>query len=190
MGLSYTCAGLALFSLISAQAQTATTKQTSAASASFAYVSDDGCVQNEVIVFATKTTVTAAATPNPTSAVTYSRYRYDDCQDADLGTDVGSSQRSLFSGDLNKAMLNATINGTTASGGTVTISIVLVWEGKGSPTRLPGHPANQRAGGPKVIRGESLSRNATLVSGTIDGQDVSHGVVSAILHTTQTTTPR
>ena len=69
MRLSLGCAWLALFSLMPAQAQTATTKKTAAASASFAYVSDDGCVHNEVILFANRTTVVSAKPPRTTAEV-------------------------------------------------------------------------------------------------------------------------
>jgi hypothetical protein len=117
------CGWLTLSSLIAAEGQTAaTTTQAFAASASFAYVSDDGCVQNDVIVFANRTTVDSAQAPSTTAEVTYSRYRYDYCQDSDLGTDQGTSRRPLFSGDLNRASLNATINGHTASGGSLSLA--------------------------------------------------------------------
>ena len=65
MGLTCTCGCLLFSSLIAAAAQTAattTTTQTSAASASFAYVSDEGCVQNEVTVFACLTIPATATT--------------------------------------------------------------------------------------------------------------------------------
>jgi hypothetical protein len=186
MRLSFASSGLAIFSLISAQAQTATTKQTSAASASFNYVSDDGCVQNEVIVFANSATVGAADQPKTTATVTYSRYRYDYCDDSDLGTDVGNSPRPTFSGDLNKASLYVTINGLTASGSATTISFELVWVGTGGTVRLPDHPQNKRAANSKVVRSENMSRNA-VVRGTIDGQNVSGGMISANLHTTRNT---
>src|ERR1035438_9580235 len=102
--LTRACGWLALSSLIAAQAQTgATTTQTSAASANFTYVSDDGCILNEIIVFANRTTVVTANAPRTTGEVTYTRYRYDYCEDVDLGTDLGSSAQPAFSGDLNRA---------------------------------------------------------------------------------------
>src|ERR1035438_10927824 len=92
--LTRACGWLALSSLIAAQAQTAATSpQTSAASANFAYVSDDGCILNEVIVFANRTTAVKTDAPRTTAEVTYTRYRYDYCEDADLGTDLGTSSR-------------------------------------------------------------------------------------------------
>jgi hypothetical protein len=112
----------------------------------------------------------------------YSRYRYDYCEDSDLGADVGTSLRPVFSGDLNRAALNATINGTTASGSPVTVSLALVWEGNGVITRLAGHPPNTRSGTAKAVGIENLSRNA-VVSGTMDGQRISGATVSASLHT-------
>ena len=57
MGFTSACGWLALSSVIAAAPQTATTTQRSAANASFTYVSDDGCIQNEVVVFASRTTV-------------------------------------------------------------------------------------------------------------------------------------
>ncbi|MGO9262191.1 MAG: hypothetical protein ACLQU1_38705 [Bryobacteraceae bacterium] len=160
-------------------------RRQSAASASFAYVSDDGCVENEVIVFANQTT--AVADQAGTAAkVMYSRSRYDYCEDSDLGTDVGTSLRPAFSGDLNRAALNATINGTTASGSPVTVSFALVWEGKGGITHQAGRPPNTRSGSTKAIGIENLSRNA-VVSGTMDGQNISDATVSASLHTTRKT---
>jgi len=190
MGLTRACGWLALSCLIAAQAQTAaTTTQASAASASFAYVSDDGCVQNEVIVFANRTTVVSAKAPITTAQVTYSRYRYDYCEDSDLGTDMGTSPRPAFSGDLNRASLNATINGYAASGSVVPISFVLVWEGKGRIMRQAGRPQNARAGSAKLIRGENLSRNA-VVRGTIDDRDISDATVGASLRTTRKTISR
>ena len=97
MGLMRACGWLALSSLIAAEAQTTTTTtQASAASASFVYVSDDGCVQNEVVLFANRTTVVSAKAPRTTAEVMYSRYQYDYCEDSDLGTDVGTSMRPIF----------------------------------------------------------------------------------------------
>jgi hypothetical protein len=190
MNLTRACAWLALSSLIGAGAQTATTTtQASAANASFVYVSDDGCVENEVVVLANRTTVVSAKGPSTTAEVTYSRYRYDYCEDSDLGTDLGTSSAPIFSGDLNRASLNATINGHTALGSAVTVSLVLVWQGKGSVTRRAGHPQNTRADSAKVIRTENLSRNA-VVSGTMDEWDISDGAVGASLHTTRKTISR
>jgi len=185
MGLTRACGWLALSSLIAAEAQTTTTTtQASAASASFVYVSDDGCVQNEVVVFANRATAASAKAPGTTAEVTYSRYRYDFCEDSDLGTDMGTTARPIFSGDLNRASLNATIGGHTPTGSVVTVSLVLIWEGKGRVTRQVRRPQNARAGG-----SEHLSRNA-VVSGTMDGEDISDEMVGASLHTTRKTVSR
>ena len=54
---------------------------------------------------------------------------------------LGTSVRPIISGDLNRASLNATISGGTASGSVVTVPLVLVWEGKGGITRQAGRPA-------------------------------------------------
>jgi hypothetical protein len=190
MGLTRAFAWLALSSLIAANAQpAATTTQALAASASFAYVSDNGCVQNEVIVFVNRTTVVSAKGPSATAEVTYSRHRYDYCEDSDLGTDVGTSLRPMFSGDLNRASLNATITGHTAVGSEVSVSFVLAWEGKGSFTRQTGRPQNTRAGVAKSIRIENLSRGA-VVRGTMDERDISDAMVGASLHTTRKTISR
>ena len=89
---------------------------------------------------------------------------------------------------MNRASLNATISGPTASGSVVTVSFVLVWEGKGSITRQAARPQDTR-GSAKVTRSENLSRNA-VVSGTIDGQDISNAMVGASLHTTRKTISR
>ena len=190
MRLTRACGWLALSSLIAAEAQTAaTTTHVSAASASFAYVSDNGCVQNEVVVFANTRTVASAKAPGTTSEVTYSRYRYDYCEDSNLGTDVGTSPRPTFVGDLNRASLNATIDGHTASGSAVTVSLLLVWEGKGGIKRQAGRPQNAGASAAKLIRSENLSRNA-VVTGTMDGEDISDAMVGATLHTTRKTISR
>jgi hypothetical protein len=189
-GLTRACGWLALSSLIAAEAQpAATTIQASAASASFTYVSDDGCVENEVIVFANQTTVVSDKSPGTTAKVMYSRHRYDYCEDSDLGTDLGTSLRPAFSGDLNRAALTATIGGTTASGSPVTVSLALVWEGKGAITRLAGRPPNTRSGSATAVGIENLSRNS-VVSGTVDGQSISAATVSASLHTTRKTASR
>jgi len=191
MGLTRACGWLALSSLIliAAEAQTAaTTMQEAAATASFTYVTDDGCVQNEVTVFANRTTAVSAKTPNATAEVTYFRYRYDYCEDSDLGTDLGASSRPVFSGDLNSASLNARIDGRTASGSVVTISFVLEWEGKGGIARRAGRRQDTRAGG-KSIGGETLSRSA-VVTGTVDERNISDATVDASLHTTRRTIPR
>jgi hypothetical protein len=181
---------LALSSLIAAQAQTAaTTTQTSAASANFAYVSDDGCILNEIIVFANRTTAVKANAPRTTAEVTYTRYRYDYCEDVDLGTDLGASSQAAFSGDLNRASLNASINGHTASGSPVTVSFVLMWEGKGVITRKAGRPPNAPAVGARSILTETLNRNA-VVSGSMDERDISDAAVGASLHTTRKTIPQ
>jgi hypothetical protein len=178
---------LAFSSLVAAQAQTvATTAQTSAASANFAYVSDDGCILNEVIVFANRTTELTAKPPRTTGEVTYTRYRYDYCEDADLGTDLGSSAQPAFSGDMNRASLNATIHGHTASGSPVTVSFVLMWEGKGSVTRKAGRPRNAPGGSTQLTSTENLNRNA-VVSGSMDEQDISGAAVGASLHATRKT---
>src|ERR1700683_5143479 len=116
MTLTCTCVWLAISSSIAARAQTATTTQASVATASFAYISDDGCVENDVIVLANSTTVVSSGQPTTTLAVTYSRHRYDSCENSDLGTDMGSSPRPLFSGDLDRASLNVTMSGNTTSG--------------------------------------------------------------------------
>jgi hypothetical protein len=190
MGHMRACGWLTLSSLIAAEAQTpTTTTQAFAASASFAYVSDDGCVQNDVIVFANRTTVDSAQAPSTTAEVTYSRYRYDYCQDSDLGTDHGTSLRPIFSGDLNRASLNATINGHTAFGSMVTVSFELVWEGKGGITRHASRPQNTRASSAKLIGSENLSRNA-VGHGTMDERDISDAMVGASLHTTRKTISR
>jgi hypothetical protein len=174
--------------LIAAQAQTAaTTSQTAAASANFTYVSDDGCILNEVIVFANRTTVVKANTPPRTTAeVMYTRYRYNYCEDADLGTDLGTSSQPVFSGDLNRASLNATINGHTASGSAVTVSFVLMWEGKGGVTRKAGRPPSAPASSARSIHTETLNRNA-VVTGSMDERDISDAAVGASLHTTRKT---
>ena len=185
--LTRACGWLALSSLIAAQTQTvATTMQTSAASANFTYVSDDGCILNEVIVFANRTTVVSAHAPRTTGEVTYTRYRYDYCEDVDLGTDLGSSAQPAFSGDLNRASLNATIQGHTASGSPVTVSLVLLWEGKGSITRKEGRPRNAPDSGTRLARTENLNRGA-VVTGSMDEREISDAAVGASLHTTRKT---
>jgi hypothetical protein len=184
------CGWLALSSLAAAQAQmAATTTRASSASATFSYVSDEGCVQNEVMVFATRTTAVSAKAPGTAAVVTYSRHRYDYCQDTDLGTDLGTSSRLDFSGDLNRASLNATISGHTAVGSAVTVSFVLLWEGRGGITRHAGLPQKTRVGGAKSIRSENLSRNA-VVRGAMDELDISDAMVGASLHMTQNTISR
>lgn len=189
MGLIRACGWLALSSvLMAAEAPTTTTTQASAANASFAYISDDGCVENEVVVFANTTTVTSAKAPSTAAEVMYSRHRYDYCGDSDLGTDLGTSLRPVFSGDLNRAALNATIHGATASGAVVTVSIELVWEGKGAIAHLASR-APSTSTRAKAVRTQNLSRNA-VVSGTMDGQNISDTVVSANLHTTRKTVSR
>jgi len=102
MGFKCVWAGLALSSFLAAQAQTAatTTIQSSAANASFDYLSDDGCVRNEVILFAHRTTVVSGRTPGATVQATYSRHRYDHCEDVDLGPDVGTQPAPGFFGGL------------------------------------------------------------------------------------------
>ena len=183
--LTSACVCLALSPLIAAETETiGTTTQTSAASANFIYVSDDGCILNEVIVFANRTTVVSAGAPRTTGEVTYTRYRYDYCEDTDLGTDLGSSSQPAFSGDLNRALLNATIHGHTPSGSPATISLALMWEGKGSVTSKTARPQNSPSGSPGLARTQNMSRNAT-VSGSVDEQDVSDAAVGASLHTTR-----
>ena len=166
-----------------------TTTQASTATASFAYVTDEGCVQNEVMVFVNRTTVSpgkarAAKAPTAIAEVSYSRHRYNDCEDTELGTDLGTNSRPAFSGDLNRAALNVTINGHTESGDAVPVSFVLVWEGRGNVTRRAGTPQNP--GSSRVIQSEDLSRNA-VVSGTLDDEDISAASIGASLHTTRKT---
>jgi hypothetical protein len=149
-------------------------------------VSDDGCILNEVIVFANRTTAVRANAPRTTTEVTYTRYRYDYCEDTDLGTDLGTSSHAVFSGDLNRASLNATISGHTAAGSAVTVTFVLIWEGKGAVTRKTGGPQNAPAAGAKAMRTENLNRGA-VVTGSMDERDISDSVVGASLHTTRKT---
>jgi hypothetical protein len=189
MLLTRPCIWLAFFAGAAAAQTVTTTTQASAASANFAYVSDDGCVQNEVMVFVTRTNATTAKGPATTAEVTYTRYRYDYCEDIDLGTDLGSNPRPVFSGDLNRASLNATINGHTTSGALVTVSLALVWDGRGSVIRKEGRPQAARTGGAKLIRSASSSRNA-VVTGTMDERDISFATVGARLQTTQNTIAR
>jgi hypothetical protein len=183
------CGCLALFTCMGLQAQTSVTTQSNSASANFAYLSDDDCVQNDLEVFASKTTVGAANAPKTTTAVTYSRHRYNLCEDTDLGTDVGAAGRTAFSGDLNRASLSATVSGSSGPGSSVTVAFVLEWAGRGDSARLPAMAQSKRAGRPTVVRSENLSRTAA-VRGTIDGLDVSGGAVSASLHTTESTISR
>jgi len=176
---------LALPFLMAAQTQpvATTTTQTSAASANFAYVSDDGCVQNEVIVFASQTTLAAPGkAPQTNAEVTYSRYRYDFCEDTDLGTDLGTSSQPMFAGDLSRASLNTTIHGHTASGGTVSVSFILSWNGQGTVTSRAPRPQSPRPGAARLISGENLSRNA-IVTGIMDEREISAAAVAASLHT-------
>jgi hypothetical protein len=188
MAITRTLCWLPLFSLIAAEPQTARTTQESAASASFVFMSDDGCVQNEVLVFANLRNVMSAQAPSKTAEVTYSRHRYDYCENSDLGTDIGTSSRPVFSGDLNTASLNATIDGHTASGSVVLVSFVLAWEGRGGIKRQAVHPQNAGPGSARSIRSESLSRNA-VVTGTVDRQEINDALVGASLHTTRRTLP-
>ena len=188
MGFTSACGWLALSSGIAAAPQTATTTQRSAANASFTYVSDDGCIQNEVVVFASRTTVVSADPRKASVLVTYYRSRYDSCEDADLGTDLGTSSQPIFSGDLNRASLNGTVSGPTPSGLVATASFVLVWEGNGGITRLADR-AQKTPASAKVIRSDDFRRTA-VATGTIDGHDISGGMVSASLHTTQKTISR
>jgi len=189
--LARACGWLALSCCMAVHAQplVTTTTQTSSASANFAYVSDDGCVQNEVIVFANQTTVLSGKAPRTTAEVTYTRYRYDYCEDIDLGTDLGTSSLPMFSGDLSRASLNGTIHGHTASGSAVTVSFVLLWNGRGSVTSRAGRPQDARAGGARLIGSENLSRSA-VVSGSMDERDIADAVVGASLHTTRKTISR
>jgi len=182
--LARACVFLALWSSIASTQTAATPAQTSAASANFAYVSDDGCVLNEVIVFASRTSVVRADTPRITTEATYTRYRYDYCEDADLGTDLGVTSQPVFSADLGRASLNTTINGHTAAGSPVTVSLVLRWEGKGDVARKTGRPQTAPAGGAKPVSTETANR-AAAVTGTIDDRDISGSVAGASLHTTR-----
>lgn len=184
--LGRVCGCLALLSGMSLEAQTATTTKSSSATASFAYLSDDDCVQNDVEVFASQTTVASSKVPKTTMAATYSRHRYNLCEDSDLGTDFGAVGRLAFAGDLDRASLSATISGSSGPGSTTAVAFVLEWAGKGESTRLPAPPETKRTGRPTVIRSENLSRGA-IVRGAIDGQDISGGAVSASLHTAQNT---
>ncbi len=180
--LTSACVCVALSSLIAAEPETiGATTHTSAASANFIYVSDDGCILNEVIVFANRTTVVSASAPRATGEVTYTRYRYHYCEGADLGTDLGSSSQPVFSRDLNRALLNATIHGHTASGSPATISFALTWEGRGGITSKTGRPQNSPDAGARLTRSKNMSRNAA-VSGSVDEQDISDSAVGASLH--------
>jgi hypothetical protein len=89
---------------------------------------------------------------------------------------------------LNRASLNGTVSGPTPSGLVATASFVLVWEGNGGITRLADR-AQKTPASAKVIRSDDFRRTA-VATGTIDGHDISGGMVSASLHTTQKTISR
>jgi hypothetical protein len=90
---------------------------------------------------------------------------------------------------LNGASLNATIEGRTAQGSVVSVTLALVWEGKGNITRQASPPQKTRAGGARPIRGENLSRNA-VVTGTVDRRDISDAMVDASLRRIRETISR
>ena len=182
------CICLAVFSCVGARAQNAISTQSSSATATFAYLSDDDCVQNEVEVFASRTTVTSASGPPPSMTATYSRHRFDICENIDLGADIGATGHGTFTADLDRASLSATIGGVSPSGARTTINIALEWAGRGATVQPSAAPSNQIAGKPKVTRG-SASRSA-VARGTVDGIDVSDAAVGASLHLEQHTVSR
>jgi len=162
------------------------------ASANLAFVSPDGCIQNEVSIFIRQTNAKPGAekTAGPKNDVTYSRSRFDLCEDDDLGTDLGSSSTAVISGDLNRVRVEASIDGIPrairagfdASQPLVRVSFSLTWIGTGDIIhvgRNPGAP-NPRA----AVRPDSRSRSATL-QGHVDGQDVPAGSIGSILLTTR-----
>lgn len=162
------------------------------ASANLAFVSPEGCIQNEVSIFVRQTTAKpgAAKTAGPKSDVTYSRSRFDLCEDDDLGTDLGSSSTAVISGDLNRVRVDASIDGINralrrgfdASEPPIRVAFSLTWTGTGDILRVGRNPgaANARA----AVRPDSRSRSATL-QGRVDGQDVPAGSIGSILLTTR-----
>jgi len=162
------------------------------ATANLAFVSYEGCVQNEISIFVNQTSVWPGASGEPHSetAISYSRTRFDLCEDIDLGTDTGASRSAHFSADMSRAQLEASIEGTGPSQAPTRISLSLTFIGTGDThqaSRSPGAPTNAKA---KVaVRTDSQTRNAW-VQGRIDGQDVSGGSLGASLQITRQTITR
>ena len=185
--LGRVCGCLALLSGMSLEAQTATTTKSSSATASFAYLSDDDCVQNDVEVFASQTTVASSKVPKTTMAATYSRHRYNLCEDSDFGHRLRSRRATGLRGRFGPCVSQRDHQWLKWSRLDDGRCFCVGWAGKGESTRLPAPPETKRTGRPTVIRSENLSRGA-IVRGAIDGQDISGTEQSShSLHTAQNT---
>jgi hypothetical protein len=164
---------------------TTATVEVRSASADLAFVSREGCVQNEISIIVHQTTVRPGASQDARTEthVSYSRSRFDFCEGVDLGTDLGSSRTALFSGDLNRARLDVSIDGVDASQSTIRISFSLTWNGTGNIQRA-GRSPSASPDAKAAVHTVSQSRNAW-VEGRVDGQDVSGATIAASLQTTR-----
>jgi hypothetical protein len=174
------------------------TVQILSASASVEFVSHDGCIQNEVSIFIKRTTALQGASKETGTRgeATYSRSRYDLCEDTDLGTDVGSSSAAVLSGDLQRIHLDIAIEGVSHAIGRgldaavppVRISFSLTWSGTGNIHRVGGSPGTSSSA-KVVVRQNSQSRGAT-VGGQVDGEEIFSGSIGSIMLTTRQTIAR
>lgn len=160
--------------------------QALSATANLAFISRDGCVQNEVSIFLNQTIPAANATPGvPGKAdVTYVRNRFDFCEGVDLGTDRGSSHAVSVSGDLNRLRVDGTIDGTDASQAAIRLTFSIMWTGMGEIRRVTHASGAANAKG--AARPDTQSRSATVI-GRVDGEDVSEASIGSILLTMRQT---
>jgi hypothetical protein len=167
----------------------ATPEQVLSATANLAYISRDGCVQNEISIFVNQTIPVpnkAGAVPGKTE-VTYLRTRFDFCEGVDLGLDRGSSRAVTVTGDLKRLRLDGAIDGTDGSQGSTRVTFSIAWTGMGEIHRVT-HPS----GAPNAkgaARPDTQSRSA-IVDGRVEGEEVSEASIGSILLTIRHTKTR
>jgi hypothetical protein len=163
--------------------------QALSATANLAFLSGDGCVQNEILIFVNQTSGapnTPGGVPGKTD-VTYSRSRFDFCEGVDLGTDRGSSQAVTVSGDLKRLRLDGTINGMDRAQVATRVTFSITWTGMGEIHRVTHAAGTPNAKG--AARPDTQSCTATVV-GRVEGEEISEASIGSILLTMRQTKTR
>jgi hypothetical protein len=163
--------------------------QVLSATANLAFISHDGCVQNEISIVVNQTAAaanTSGGAPGNTD-VTYSRSRFDFCEGVDLGIDRGHSRTVTVSGDLKRLRLDGSIDGSDGSQASTRVAFSITWTGMGEIHRVTHPVGATNAKG--VSRPDTQSRGATVI-GHVDGEEISEASLGSILLTMRQTKTR
>ena len=170
-----------------AQAQaTQSSTRTLTASAMFSTLS--GCTETDITLTATRTISKASGASTTTTAADINISKVDICFGQDLGTSIGSNSPISFSGDLNSATLNGTINVLDLSSSQArNVPVSVTWTGLGNATGGTTVTKSTTGDTTTITRTTNLSENAT-ATGTIDGMSVISNTGPTLASTHQGTT--